>query len=105
MATKRAKKAPKQEPASIGIDCRVTLGLFSTERGIAFLSAGGDTIHAVVDATDVSVSSILKPGREAQGKVRAFIVSEHEDTVVVDLPQPTLTGGPRLEVSRSMITW
>lgn len=102
------KKTPKKmttnkEHAMVGLDCTVTQGMFSTERGISITLADGAVVIAVVDATDVYVQDVLKPGQEVRGKVRAYVVEERKETLLVDLPQPTLTSGPRLEVSRAIV--
>jgi len=111
MAKKTARKTkakpaerPEAEATAVGVECSVTMGLFSTERGIALRTIDG-VVYALVDAANVSVSGLLKQGWETQGKVRAFVVEEMEDSVLVDLPKPTLMGGPRITIPRSAVSW
>lgn len=104
MATKKTKKtSAKKENLIVALSCSVSPGMFSNERGISLTLADGGIVSAVVDATDVSVQGQLQPGQETRGKVRAYVVEERKETFLVDLPQPTLSGGPRLEVSRSIV--
>lgn len=104
--TRKAKPSerPEAEATAVGVACSVTLGLFSTERGIALKTLDG-VVYALVDATNVSVSGVLKRGQETEGKVRAFVVEEMDDSVLVDLPKPTLMGGPRITIPRSTVSW
>lgn len=97
------RSSTTREPATIAIPCTVSTGMFRNERGVVIRIANGQAVTAIVDATDVSVTKAITRDSSAPGKVRAFIVEERKDTVVVDLPQPTLMGGPRLEVARSII--
>ena len=87
----------------VGIDCDVMPGMFTNERGVRFKLADGTEATVIVSASTVAVKRPFVENQEAPGKLLAYVVEKRKDTLVLDLPQPTLQGGPRVEVSKSLV--
>ena len=91
---------PKEETT---LSCMVSLGMFSTERGVVVALPGGQTVSALVDKRSVEVEQDPAPGREVQGRVRVFVVSSEDDSVVLELQQAAFSQGPRLRVPKAWL--
>lgn len=85
------------------IGCKVSLGTFSNERGVLVELPDGNTVSTIVDKRDVFVDKDPPPGGEVKGRVKVFIVGPMKDSVIVDLPQPGLTGGTRLRIPKAFL--
>jgi hypothetical protein len=83
--------------------CKVSPGMFSSERGVIIELQDGRKVAAFIDKRHVTVNQEPQSGREVDGYVKVSIVEIGEDYVIVDLPQPGLIEGPRLKVSRNQI--
>jgi hypothetical protein len=89
--------------ASATIPCKVSLGMFSMERGVRIELADGRKVAALVDKHHVLVKEEPKPNTEVDGRLAVFVVEYLDDSVLVDLPQPSMTEGTRLRIPRSML--
>ncbi len=89
--------------AEATLPCKVSAGMFSSERGILVELPGGRRVSALVDKKHVTPKADPAPGTEVAGRVRVDIVEYHKDSVVVDLPQGGFSEGPRLKVPKSFI--
>jgi len=89
--------------AETTLSCMVSLGMFSTERGVVVALPGGRTVSALVDRRSVLVDQEPTPGSEVPGRVRVFVVSSENDSVVLELPQAGFTQGPRLKVPKTLL--
>ncbi len=87
----------------VRIKCKVSLGLFSNERGVRIELPGGKAVSALVDKSQVEEERAPTAGEEVNGFVWASIVKESSDSYMIDLPQPTLTGGTRVLVPKSIV--
>lgn len=85
------------------LHCKVSLGMFSSERGISVVLPSGQKIVAFVDKRDVNVGRDPRPGEEIDGLVKVSVVTESRQSIVVDLPQPAISQGPRIEVPPRML--
>jgi hypothetical protein len=85
------------------LDCLVTPGLFSSEVGVLITLADGRQVSALVDKRQVVTLEELRRGEKTQGRVKVAVISEEKDSVIIDLPQPTLSNGPRLRVSKNAL--
>lgn len=85
------------------VSCKVSLGMFSTERGVIVELPDGRKVSAIVDRRHVIVDKDPQPGSEVEGRVKVFIVEPRKDSIIVDLPQPGLAKGPRLEVPKTFL--
>jgi hypothetical protein len=94
------KKNPMTEAT---ISCKVSLGMFSNERGVLVELPDGRKISALVDKRHVIVDEDPKPGAEVEGRVKVSVVEPKKDSIIVDLPQPGLTEGPRLKVPKTFL--
>lgn len=77
--------------------------MFSSERGVLVELPDGRKVTALVDKRHVIVDKDPQPGGEVEGRVKVFIVEQKRDSVIVDLPQPGLTEGPRLKVPKTFL--
>jgi len=89
--------------STMTIPCTVSLGMFSTERGVLINLPGGGTVSALVDRRDVIIDKEPPPGGQVQGRVHVVVVEAKDDSVIVDLPQPGLMSGPRLRVPKAFV--
>jgi hypothetical protein len=87
----------------VRIKCKVSLGLFTNERGVRIELPDGRAVSALVDKSQVEEERMPKSGEEVDGFVWASVVKESDDRYVIDLPQPTLTGGTRVLVPKSIV--
>ena len=85
------------------ISCKVSLGMFSSEREVVIELPDGRRIAALVDKRHVEVERDPEPDEEVEGRLRVMVVETHKDSAVIDLPQPTMTEGTRFEVPRSFL--
>lgn len=83
--------------------CKVSRGMFSTERGVLVELPGGRKVSALVDKRSVLVSRDPRTGEEVEGRVKVSVLETKKDSALVDLPQPGLTEGPRLRVPKTLI--
>ena len=80
------------------INCLVSLGMFSDERTILIDLLNHDMAVAFVDKRHVVAKAEPEPGKSVPGRVKVRLVAKKSNSAIVDLPQPTLTSGPRIEV-------
>jgi hypothetical protein len=85
------------------IPCKVSLGMFSTERGVSIELPEGRKVAALVDRRHVIVDREPPPDGEVDGRLIVSVVAFENGSVIVDLPQPGIAEGPRLRVPRGMI--
>lgn len=82
--------------------CFVSLGMFATERRVRVELPDGRMIYAFVDNNDVQTETDLRPGGEVPGYVKVYVLKENEDSVIADLPQPSIAHGTRVEIPKSL---
>ena len=97
------KKVARSRTGQFFLRCSVASGMFSHERGITVELTSGKHVVAFVDARDVRVSKDPRPGEEIEGMVKVSVIEKGRDSVVVDLPQPAISQGTRLEVQPRML--
>jgi len=85
------------------ISCKVSPGMFSTERGVLIELPDGRKISTFVDKRLVIVDREPDPNGEVEGRIKVSIVKDGKDSVVVDLPQPGLREGTRMIVPRGLL--
>lgn len=83
--------------------CRVSPGMFSTERGIQFDLPDGRRVSAFVDKSRVITASEPRTGRDVDGRLKVDVVQYKDDCAIVDLSQPGLAVGARVRVPRALI--
>lgn len=96
------KKNGRKTEASL--PCKVSTGMFTSERGILVELPDGRRVSALVDKVHVRVDHEPTPGDEVPGRVHVDIVEVRKDDVIVDLPQGGFSDGPRLKVPKSFIS-
>ena len=98
-------KAPKtkKQRVEFTIACRVSRGMFAGERGILVSLIDGSTVFALVDKSHVSVEKDPMDGQDVPGKVRVHLIDRRGESAIVDLPEPGMTLGPRIEVSAELL--
>lgn len=85
------------------IACMVSLGMFSTERGVVVKLPGGRSVATLVDKRSVIVDKDPAPGGQVPGRVKVFVVSSEGDSVILELPQGAFAQGPRLRVPKGLL--
>ena len=85
------------------VRCKVSLGMFTRERVVEVGLRDGSTATLVVDKSAVEVEREPGPGEAVPGFLRAGVVEEAGDHLLVDLPQPTFSGGGRVEIARDLV--
>ncbi len=84
------------------IRCKVSLGMFEDERAVHVELMDGRKVSAFVDKDDVSVEEEPSAASAVTGRVRVVVVKENDKSVILDLPQSTITNGPRVEVNKEL---
>ena len=87
----------------VAIRCTVSRGMFEDERAVHVELSDGRTVSAFVDKEDVLVEEEPSAVSEVTGRVRVVVVKENDKSVILDLPQPTITNGPRVEVNKELL--
>jgi hypothetical protein len=82
------------------VRCKVSPGLFDSERQVVLQLPSGKEYVAFVDARNVQVSPHTQPAinNPIDGWVRVLPVAVSKETAVVDLPQGSFTEGPRIQI-------
>jgi len=83
------------------LSCLVYPGMFKSERAVEITLPDGRTVSAFVDERDVRASSQPTLAGTVAGSVKVSVVEDKGESVIVDLPQPTLTNGTRFEVRKA----
>ena len=85
------------------IACTVSLGMFSSERGVTIMLPDGRSVDALVDESDVSVQSDPTTTDLVDGELKVSIIDSTEDSLLIELPQPSFAYGTRFEVPRNLV--
>ncbi len=93
----------KKQQAIFTVECRVSRGMFTRERGILVSLIDGSTVFALVDRRHVSVEKEPVDGQDVPGKVTVHLINRSKKSAIVDLPEPGITVGPRIEVSTELL--
>ena len=101
--SRKKGKQSELEGLAAFLNCSVSTGMFSSERGISVELLNGRTVTAFVDKSDVRVDHDPQPGEVVFGQVRVFLVEKKDSSAVIDLPQSTISNGPRIEVSTPLL--
>lgn len=86
------------------LDCMVSLGMFSSERGVRVEIPNGQSVFALVDRSQVRAQEDPRPGGEVPGHVLVSLISLEDGYAFVDLPQPAIAGGQRIRVPKDRLT-
>src|SRR5215831_2787574 len=83
------------------IQCKVSPGLFDTERQVTIKLPDGTEFVAFVDERNVKVKGgqQLQLDHPVDGWVKVFPVEVKKNKALVDLPQGSFTRGPRIQVT------
>jgi hypothetical protein len=81
----------------IYVRCRVSRGFFGNEYYVVV----GDS-SAFVDHSNVTFESTPERGKQVEGKVLAYIVTEEPERALVELPGQAVVGGLRTWVPKAM---
>lgn len=86
------------------IPCTVWPGWFSDERCIKIDVPGAENVIAFVNQRDTFVAGELCNLSGVDGYCRVYVIDADISSVVIDLPQPSLTRGTRFKVDREYVT-
>jgi hypothetical protein len=91
--SKKNKTAPT-------VACKVSRGMFSSEREIFIQGDGGREVTALVDQRSVIEPKQPAPGESIDGRVKVSVVEidKRSGFALVDLPQPAFGVGSRIKV-------
>ncbi len=91
--SKKKKTAPT-------VACKVSRGMFSSEREIFIQRDGGREVTALVDQRSVIEPKQPAPGESIDGRVKVSVVAidKRSGFALVDLPQPAFGVGSRIKV-------
>jgi hypothetical protein len=85
------------------IRCKVSIGMFTNERGVEIEIPGRDTLSLLADRSQVRIEREPAPGEEVEGWLEVSVISASGGHVLVDLPQPTFMTGTRIAVPRDLL--
>jgi hypothetical protein len=102
MAKTSAKRVVARNDDLSTIRCKVSLGMFPSERVIT-LELPEEVVTGFVDKNDVIVTKEPSQDQAVDGRVRVYVLEIKKDSVLIDLRQPTITHGTRLRVPRSFL--
>lgn len=97
------RKNKKSYKKPLFILCRVSQGMFSNEWEVTVELSNGYYVIAFIDKKQVFIKQEPEKGQKVGGKVMVSVVTLKKDTIIVDLPQPTLTKGTRIEISKQLV--
>lgn len=95
--------AKKKIVTEIRIKCKVARGMFSSEWAVTIELGGGRRVAALVDRSLVKVAREPAAGEQVPGELQVFLVQEKENTLLLELPTPSLSSGSRMEAPRSLL--
>jgi hypothetical protein len=87
------------------IACKVSRGMFSTEREIFIQADGGHEVTALVDQRSVIEPKQPAAGESINGRVKVSVVEIDKKSgfALVDLPQPAFAVGSRVKVPTKLL--
>jgi len=100
---KQRKARSSGTPIQGTLPCRISRGIFSSERGVRVTLPTGREVCTIVDKEHVHPDQDVPPGQEIEGRVNVRVVELREDSALVDLPQPAVMQGTRIEIPRTML--
>jgi len=84
------------------VECKILLGVFSDEREAVLKLADGKEISVPVNKSLIRVESEPSEETAGLGRVKVRVIREEADRLLVELPGPGLTQGPRVEIPRDL---
>jgi hypothetical protein len=87
------------------VACKISRGMFSTEREIFVQGDGSREITALVDERSVIEPKQPAPGESIDGRVKVSVVEidKKSGLALVDLPQPAFAVGSRVKVPAKLL--
>jgi hypothetical protein len=87
------------------VACKISRGMFSTEREVFIQADGGREITALVDERSVIEPKQPAPGESINGRVKVSVVDidRRSGFALVDLPQPAFAVGSRIKVPTQLL--
>jgi hypothetical protein len=85
--------------SAVYLHCQVLPGIFSTEY---YVLVNGSSAY-YISTKNVNLRGTLNPDKPIDGLVRAYVVQEQGDKVLVQLPGEAVVGGVRTWVERRAI--
>jgi hypothetical protein len=87
------------------VACKVSRGMFSTEREIFIQGDDGSEVTALVDQSSVIEPKQPAPGESIDGRVKVSVVEIDNKSgfALVDLPQPAFAVGARIKIPAKLL--
>jgi hypothetical protein len=95
----------KKEKTVPTVACKVSRGMFSTEREVFIQLDAGREVTALVDQRSVIEPKQPAPGESVSGRVKVSVVEidKKSGSALVDLPQPAFALGSRIRVPAKLL--
>ncbi|HWP98946.1 MAG TPA: hypothetical protein VNK92_00620 [Vicinamibacterales bacterium] len=88
----------------VTVPCTVARGMFSDERFVTVQLAAGRSASAFVHKSHVLVDRDPEPSGEVPGKLFVSLVQRRAGSAIVDLPEPAIDAGQRVEVPLASVS-
>ena len=101
MANKESTSGPK----NVLIPCTVFPGMFSGELQFQVRPPGEEAIHvfAATSSSGININAAQVGPEGIHGQLRAMLVQDLGENLIIDLPGETLPRGPRIRVPKSFV--
>jgi len=95
----------KKEKNGPTVACKVSRGMFSTEREVFIQLDAGREVTALVDQRSVIEPKQPAPGESVNGRLKVSVVEidKKSGSALVDLPQPAFALGSRIRVPAKLL--
>jgi hypothetical protein len=95
----------KKEKTVPTVACKVSRGMFSTEREVFIQLDAGREVTALVDQRSVIEPKQPAPGESVNGRVKVSVVQidKKSGSALVDLPQPAFAVGSRIKIPAKLL--
>jgi len=85
------------------VDCTISVGQFSDEYGVTGRLFNGKPFSLFAPKNYITFEKPPEKGRPVEGKIRAEVVDEKDDLVLVVLPQQTFENGRVVTVKAEQV--
>lgn len=90
-------------PKKVLVPCIVFPGMFNGELQFQVQPPGAEAIHVYAANSTTNIEPHQVPSSGIDGLLKALLVQDLGDRVIIDLPGETLPIGPRIRVPKSFV--
>jgi|SRR5882762_3107775 len=95
--------AKEKRNSEVRIRCKVAPGMFSNEWAVTIELPGDRKVTALVDRSAVLVTREPRIGEQVPGQLRVRLLESNTNSLLLELPSPSLVSGSRVEAPRSLM--